>query len=755
MVRINFNKELLSFLVIMFFLHGFTDNLVFAQGDMSNEIDSLAAPYDPDIEELVQKSFLFLDTMSKPTSTGRYGRNGDEYAVAMPVYTILSSLPVDLCFVVEFHFEGTDEIYKGGSICVLKGETRSRGFFNVHHPPYSIKGSNGVVPVKITLTPSRQVALRCREVTQYYNQSLTSDVLRAEVYNYPMSSAKDWEKELILMFQELSNKKKLSKVAYRKIKQMTSINPYVRLRGLSFSLSQMSNTDVKTAIPFIVKLLNARENEMEIKIAHRAEDTLAAIGEPALDSVLGLLENGNPALRKSAAHILGSIADHRALHPLLEAINDPDKEVRRSVVIALGNIKDPYAINSLNAAVNDQDNTVRRNAAAAIKQINHAVKLRNNLEVDVHFTDKILEQAIRISIGKPTGQIKGSDLAGTGFTALKACSSEIKNLDGLEYCTDLELLWLIGNQIQDIKPLSTLVKLKQLRLDNNLISDISPLAGLTKLDRLNLDKNKITDIGPLRHLSNVTNIWIESNNVSNLQPLAELQTLKAIVLSKNKVVDIRPLAGLKNMEVIRLSGNQIDDISPLAELTKMQFIFLDKNKITAIAPLKNMLKLQIVELQNNQINDAGPLSKLPKLYSIELTNNPIDQIDAIGGMINLRYLRLGQSQINNFRALSRLKNLEVFELTNNPIADLAPLSNLRKLTHLKLTSCEISDITPLASLKKLQGLTLSNNNICDISILSKLTSLRHIWLENNQIIDVGPLVENKGLSKDTHIGFPV
>ncbi len=138
--------------------------------------------------------------------------------------------------------------------------------------------------------------------------------------------------------------------------------------------------------------------------------------------------------------------------------------------------------------------------------------------VVVHFPDQNLEQAIRDAIGKPTGEIFSHELE--NLTELIAegpisfehyhgadCEiiydfmipneSAINDLEGIQYCTNLEILNLGGNQISDLTPISDLVNLESLSLYCNQISDITPLSNLSKLSRLQLHYNLISDIKPL------------------------------------------------------------------------------------------------------------------------------------------------------------------------------------------------------------------------------------------------------------------
>jgi internalin A len=118
-----------------------------------------------------------------------------------------------------------------------------------------------------------------------------------------------------------------------------------------------------------------------------------------------------------------------------------------------------------------------------------------SMGLEVDFPDPNLELAIRKAINKPEGPIYVEDLE--GLDELYARGRGIADLTGLEYCTDLEELWLDDNKINRVSPLWGFTKLENLWLEYNEISDISPLSGLTNLTEHHLAHNQISDIKPL------------------------------------------------------------------------------------------------------------------------------------------------------------------------------------------------------------------------------------------------------------------
>ena len=117
----------------------------------------------------------------------------------------------------------------------------------------------------------------------------------------------------------------------------------------------------------------------------------------------------------------------------------------------------------------------------------------------------------------------------------------IKNLAGLEYCVNLEQLYLYHNDISDISALTNLTKLERLTLDYNNISDISALGNLTGLRELSLFANSINDISVLADLTGLRDLELGRNDITDISALSNLTNLQFIELSENRISDISAL----------------------------------------------------------------------------------------------------------------------------------------------------------------------------------------------------------------------
>lgn len=104
------------------------------------------------------------------------------------------------------------------------------------------------------------------------------------------------------------------------------------------------------------------------------------------------------------------------------------------------------------------------------------------------------------------------------------------------YLEDIEEFELSSSDINDLDGVQFCINARAIDVSNNRISDLTPLTGLTNLEELDLSDNQI---GYIDGLSNLTK-------------------LKSVLLANNYIEDISPLFELSDLEYADLSGNKID-----------------------------------------------------------------------------------------------------------------------------------------------------------------------------------------------------
>ena len=125
---------------------------------------------------------------------------------------------------------------------------------------------------------------------------------------------------------------------------------------------------------------------------------------------------------------------------------------------------------------------------------------------------KVIEAAIRKAAKKPTGELTKADLE------------------------KVRELYLVDDQLTDVKRLEKLTKLTALSLNGNQLADVKGLEKLPQLKNLWLTTNHLTDVKGLEKLTQLKMLWLINNPDLPMAQIDELQK----VLPKCKISGARP-----------------------------------------------------------------------------------------------------------------------------------------------------------------------------------------------------------------------
>jgi internalin A len=244
---------------------------------------------------------------------------------------------------------------------------------------------------------------------------------------------------------------------------------------------------------------------------------------------------------------------------------------------------------------------------------------------DSPFPDKNLEMAVRALIFEkrdPSKELTDEDLR--KVFVLEAKGKGIKNLAGLEKCTNLQLINMAKNEVSDLAPIKGLTNLQSLDVSHNAISDIAALEGLTGLQYLEISDNQIKSVEPLRKLTKLSALYSAGNKISDITPLADLTRLSSLDLAKNEVTDIAAVAKLGGLMTLKLSDNKIEDISPIPKKNQLKMLFIERNKISDLSSLVASAK-----------EDAAGEKRFAPFLRLYMAGNPLSdaaksqQVDAL------------------------------------------------------------------------------------------------------------------------------
>ncbi len=121
----------------------------------------------------------------------------------------------------------------------------------------------------------------------------------------------------------------------------------------------------------LIEILKSGDENAQSEVSQ----TLASIGVPAVEPLIGVLSDGNASARRMAADLLGQIKDSRAVEALIAALNDSEETVRISAAYALGELADERAISALIAALKDPSDEVGKEAGDALVNIREAAEI--------------------------------------------------------------------------------------------------------------------------------------------------------------------------------------------------------------------------------------------------------------------------------------------------------------------------------------------------------------------------------------------
>ena len=103
------------------------------------------------------------------------------------------------------------------------------------------------------------------------------------------------------------------------------------------------------------------------------------------------------------------------------------------------------------------------------------------------------------------------------------------------YLEEIEDFELSSSDINDLDGVQFCIHATTIDVSNNRISDLSPLIGLTNLEELNLSDNQIGYIDGLSNLIGLKSVLLSNNFIEDITPLFELEKLEFVDISGNKI----------------------------------------------------------------------------------------------------------------------------------------------------------------------------------------------------------------------------
>lgn len=280
---------------------------------------------------------------------------------------------------------------------------------------------------------------------------------------------------------------------------------------------------------------------------------------------------------------------------------------------------------------------------------------------------------------------------------------DIKNLKGIEQCTNLEAISItVASNIDDISSLKEIKNLQKLLL-----------YGLWGGESIRLD--------PLKELSKLKEIklWGAINNLSPLAELTSLQLLKLKWKSKNifskQSLNVKCLSQLSSLRELEVENYwQIKDVDQLAALQKIN-VSLDGQMELSLPPAVKYLRA------------SAPLKNFDSLKNI----SSLEELDIAGPLISLKGI-VQASKLKKFKlSYQELGDIPRSRHSGTPGSDMNELAQLNQLQELSLFIFPLEGLEKLPVVPQLQALSFypSPMRKIDLHIFQKFPNLRELSVE--------------------------
>lgn len=316
---------------------------------------------------------------------------------------------------------------------------------------------------------------------------------------------------------------------------------------------------------------------------------------------------------------------------------------------------------------------------------------------DTNLRNKLIMSYPETMKGNLLDTLKAATFSGK----IELVSSNIQDLSGIEYFSNIETLDLTNNKIKSIDNIVSLKKLKHVYANDNAIDSIADLTMLVNLIDFQAMNNDLKYFPNFGNPSVLQSLYLTNNKIEDFPSFENFTGLVNLVIGNNPLrsqIDVSSCSILEQLHVHLLN---IDTIFGIEKLEKLRILYAWGNKISNINGLDSLKNLERIYLRNNPISLLPYLKNKPKLsvLSVEdckLTFEDIVPILQIQNLTTVSYSPQRELYIDNYtlraeRSLRINSPLKNTESKNNYYwsKDGIPLEN--KLSELAFDAIQISD----------------------------------------------------------------
>ena len=365
---------------------------------------------------------------------------------------------------------------------------------------------------------------------------------------------------------------------------------------------------------------------------------------------------------------------------------------------------------------------------------------------NVVFNDKVIETAIRDTLGLSEGPITPAQLSKLGAKQeqlnIESPNPITADFSVLQLCPKLKMLYLDQVTPINLNAISAAKSLTYFGAHDVKFTDLSFLVGIKGLCDLWISECPCTDISAVVNMPNLVNFSIDTY-VADISPLYVCKKLTSVSIAKLTDAQVNILLEKLGARLIGLGLNACpitDETLERISSIKLSSLMLDAAPVRSIAPVWNIKTLQSVQLFNLQIDSLDGIQNLKRLRNVCLRGiTGLQDYSPLFQQTALRILTIANSGILSLQGIQNLKSLEELNLeTLNSTIDLTPVFVLTKLKQLSLYDVKVTTISGMEGLTALTDLSLYRvHGIEDYSPLTGLKKLRAVNTDTPEKIPAG------------------
>lgn len=257
----------------------------------------------------------------------------------------------------------------------------------------------------------------------------------------------------------------------------------------------------------------------------------------------------------------------------------------------------------------------------------------------VAFKEPLVEEAVRLMLDKPHGEITYQDLEEVTEIYILGDKVFLTETEFWNYCDVWDEAGYGRGTLTDISDLEYMPNLQKIFIGKERISDISPMKHLDKLMEVELRNNDVEDLSPLANKESLCRIGFNSNNLNSIETISTCPLLQFIDFRDAGDFDGSPIASVKepifmdiacdsdaylyldgmSIEMLKVGSPGQTDLACIRNVSGIKDLYIYWSEITDISALEGRDDIAYLNMTGCMIEDLSPLFTMSNLKTVELS----------------------------------------------------------------------------------------------------------------------------------------